>query len=267
MVADEVMAALKKLETAMGKKLGDPDDPLLVSVRSGAPVSMPGMMDRILNLGINDKAVIGLANKTGNPRFAWDAYRRFIQMYGDVVMGVEHDEFEHALAAMKQTKKVELDTGLNADDLKNLVDEYKKIVKKHAKKDFPQDPVEQMWGAANAVFGSWMNERAIKYRQINEIRNVKGTAVNIQSMVFGNFGDDSGTGVCFSRDPSTGVNVFYGGRTNFDFPKIEGNFPCDSGSTTGSFCSFASCTPFSFMPIRMEIEIRRLDSFFRKGYT
>jgi pyruvate,orthophosphate dikinase len=207
---DEVLATLKKLETAMGKKLGDPDDPLLVSVRSGAAVSMPGMMDTILNLGMNDKAVIGLSNKTGNPRFAWDAYRRFIQMYGDVVMGVEHDEFEHALAAMKKAKKVELDTGLTADDLKNLVDEYKKIVKKHAKKDFPQDPVEQMWGATNAVFGSWMNERAIKYRQINEIKNVRGTAVNIQSMVFGNFGDDSGTGVCFSRDPSTGENKFYG---------------------------------------------------------
>jgi pyruvate,orthophosphate dikinase len=206
----DVLATLKKLETAMGKKLGDPNDPLLVSVRSGAAVSMPGMMDTILNLGINDKAVIGLADKTGNPRFAWDAYRRFIQMYGDVVMGVPHDEFEHALAEMKKAKNVELDTGLNADDLKNLVAEYKKIVKKSAKKDFPQDPVEQMWGATNAVFGSWMNDRAIKYRQINEIKNVKGTAVNIQSMVFGNFGDDSGTGVCFSRDPSTGENKFYG---------------------------------------------------------
>ncbi len=136
---NEVLETLKKLETAMGKKLGDPDDPLLVSVRSGAAVSMPGMMDTILNLGINDKAVIGLAEKTGNPRFAWDAYRRFIQMYGDVVMGVEHDEFEHALAAMKKAKKVELDTGLSADDLKNLVDEYKKIVKKHAGNQIPPD--------------------------------------------------------------------------------------------------------------------------------
>ncbi len=207
---NDVLETLKKLESTMGKKLGDPNDPLLVSVRSGAAVSMPGMMDTILNLGINDKAVVGLANKTGNPRFAWDAYRRFIQMYGDVVMGVEHDEFEHALASMKKAKKVELDTGLDAKDLEKLVDEYKKIVKKHAKKDFPQNPIDQMWGAVNAVFGSWMNERAIKYRQINEIRNVRGTAVNIQSMVFGNFGDDSGTGVCFSRDPSTGVNQFYG---------------------------------------------------------
>ncbi|WP_304241478.1 pyruvate, phosphate dikinase [Gracilinema caldarium] len=206
----EVLDNLAKLEKVMGKKLGDPDDPLLVSVRSGAAVSMPGMMDTILNLGMNDKAVVGLANKTGNPRFAWDAYRRFIQMYGDIVMGIPHDEFEEALAAMKKAKKVELDTGLDAKDLENLVAEYKKIYKKHTKKDFPQDPLDQLWGAINAVFGSWMNERAIKYRELNNIKGLKGTAVNVQSMVFGNFGDDSGTGVCFSRDPSTGKNEFYG---------------------------------------------------------
>jgi pyruvate,orthophosphate dikinase len=206
----EVLDNLTKLEKVMGKKLGDPDDPLLVSVRSGAAVSMPGMMDTILNLGMNDKAVVGLANKTGNPRFAWDAYRRFIQMYGDIVMGIPHDEFEEALAAMKKAKKVELDTGLDAKDLENLVAEYKKIYKKHTKKDFPQDPLDQLWGAINAVFGSWMNERAIKYRELNNIKGLKGTAVNVQSMVFGNFGDDSGTGVCFSRDPSTGKNEFYG---------------------------------------------------------
>ncbi|WP_304225908.1 pyruvate, phosphate dikinase [Gracilinema caldarium] len=206
----EVLDNLAKLEKVMGKKLGDPDDPLLVSVRSGAAVSMPGMMDTILNLGMNDKAVIGLATKTGNPRFAWDAYRRFIQMYGDIVMGIPHDEFEEALAAMKKAKKVELDTGLDAKDLENLVAEYKKIYKKHTKKDFPQNPLDQLWGAINAVFGSWMNERAIKYRELNNIKGLKGTAVNVQSMVFGNFGDDSGTGVCFSRDPSTGKNEFYG---------------------------------------------------------
>lgn len=206
----EVLDNLAKLEKVMGKKLGDPDDPLLVSVRSGAAVSMPGMMDTILNLGMNDKAVIGLATKTGNPRFAWDAYRRFIQMYGDIVMGIPHDEFEEALAAMKKAKKVELDTGLDAKDLENLVAEYKKIFKKHTKKDFPQNPLDQLWGAINAVFGSWMNERAIKYRELNNIKGLKGTAVNVQSMVFGNFGDDSGTGVCFSRDPSTGKNEFYG---------------------------------------------------------
>jgi pyruvate,orthophosphate dikinase len=209
-IKEEVEAGLKRLETVMKKKLGDPNDPLLVSVRSGAAVSMPGMMDTILNLGISDKAVKGLAAKTGNPRFAWDAYRRFIQMYGDVVMGVEHDHFEEALHSLKKSKKVELDTDLTAADLEKLVEEYKKIVKKDAGRDFPQNPLDQLWGAINAVFGSWMSDRAIKYRQIEDIRNLKGTAVNVQSMVFGNFGDDSGTGVCFSRDPSTGVNEFYG---------------------------------------------------------
>ncbi|MDR2433809.1 MAG: pyruvate, phosphate dikinase [Treponema sp.] len=209
-VKGEVEANLKRLEKIMGKKLGDPDDPLLVSVRSGAAVSMPGMMDTILNLGMNDKAVQGLSLRTGNPRFAWDAYRRFVQMYGDVVMGVEHELFEGAISGIKKSKNVELDTQLNAKDLEALVDEYKKIIKKSTGRDFPQNPLDQLWGAVNAVFGSWMNERAIKYRQLNGIRNLKGTAVNVQSMVFGNFGEDSGTGVCFSRDPSTGINEFYG---------------------------------------------------------
>jgi pyruvate,orthophosphate dikinase len=207
---EEVLSTLARLEKVMGMKLGDPDDPLLVSVRSGAPVSMPGMMDTILNLGINDKSVRGLAKKTGNPRFAWDAYRRFIQMYGDVVMEVPHSAFEGAISAIKKAKKVELDTALDAKDLEKLVEEYKKLVRQHTKKDFPQEPLDQLWGAVNAVFGSWMNERAITYRRLNEIKGIKGTAVNIQSMVFGNFGDDSGTGVCFSRDPSTGKNEFYG---------------------------------------------------------
>ncbi|MCL2443990.1 MAG: pyruvate, phosphate dikinase, partial [Treponema sp.] len=207
---EEVEANLKKLETVMKKKLGDPKDPLLVSVRSGAAASLPGMMDTILNLGMSDKVVKGLSEKTGNPRFAWDAYRRFIQMYGDVVMGVDHDHFEHALSSMKKGKKVELDTDLTAADLEKLVDQYKQIVKKDTGKDFPQNPMDQLWGSVNAVFGSWMNERAVKYRQIENIKGLKGTAVNVQSMVFGNFGDDSGTGVCFSRDPSTGINEFYG---------------------------------------------------------
>ena len=207
---DAVRENLERLEGLMDKKLGDADDPLLVSVRSGAAVSMPGMMDTILNLGMNDKAVHGLANKTQNPRFAWDAYRRFIQMYGDVVMGVPHEEFEHILNAVKLERKAESDTALTADDLEKLVVEYKKAVKRFTKKDFPQKPEEQLWGAINAVFGSWMNERAIKYRELNAIHGLKGTAVNVQSMVFGNFGDDSGTGVCFSRDPSTGENKFYG---------------------------------------------------------
>jgi pyruvate,orthophosphate dikinase len=207
---EEVLAALGRLEKVTGKKLGDSGDPLLVSVRSGAPVSMPGMMDTILNLGMNDKSVDGLARKTGNPRFAWDAYRRFIQMYGDVVMEVPHSAFEGAISAIKKAKKVELDTELDEKDLEKLVGVYKKLVQQHAKKDFPQNPLDQLWGAVNAVFGSWMNERAIKYRQLNEIKGIRGTAVNVQSMVFGNFGGDSGTGVCFSRDPSTGVNEFYG---------------------------------------------------------
>lgn len=207
---EEVSANLVKLEKLMGKKLGDAKDPLLVSVRSGAAQSMPGMMDTILNLGMNDKAVKGLSELTGNPRFAWDAYRRFIQMFGDVAMGVPSESFEHALESIKEAKNVKLDTELTASDLEKLVAEYKVIYKKHTGTEFPQDPVEQMWGATNAVFGSWMNERAIKYRALSNMKGLAGTAVNIQSMVFGNFGDDSGTGVCFSRDPSTGENKFYG---------------------------------------------------------
>ncbi len=201
---------LSKLENMMGKKLGDASDPLLVSVRSGAAVSMPGMMDTILNLGINDKAVEGLAERTGNERFAWDAYRRFIQMFGNVAMGLDINVFEDILADMKKKKKVELDTDLDADDLKKLVDLYKKAYKAKLKKAFPQDPLEQLHAAIDAVFGSWNNEKAIKYRKLNNIGNLLGTAVNVQSMVFGNFGEDSGTGVCFSRDPSTGKKVFYG---------------------------------------------------------
>ncbi|MBR2362913.1 MAG: pyruvate, phosphate dikinase [Spirochaetaceae bacterium] len=207
---EEVAANLKALEELMGKKLGDADDPLLVSVRSGAAISMPGMMDTILNLGMNDKAAAGLAAKTGNPRFAWDAYRRFIQMFGDVAMGVPADLFEDAISELKAKRGVSLDTDLTAADLEELVGTYKEIYKKAIGKDFPQDPVEQLWGSIDAVFGSWMNERAIKYRAMNSIKGLAGTAVNIQSMVFGNFGMDSGTGVCFSRNPSTGENKFYG---------------------------------------------------------
>ena len=209
-IKEEVAAGLEKLEKMMKKKLGNPSDPLLVSVRSGAAASMPGMMDTILNLGMNDGAVQGLIAKTGNARFAWDAYRRFIQMYSDVVMGVERDLFEEAIDEIKEDRGVKLDTDLTAEDLEALVEEYKEIVKEHAGKEFPQNPMDQLWGAINAVFNSWMNDRAIKYRQLENIRGLKGTAVNVQSMVFGNFGDDSGTGVCFSRDPSTGENYFYG---------------------------------------------------------
>ncbi len=206
----QIKTNLKKLEQIMGKKLGDAKDPLLVSVRSGAAVSMPGMMDTILNLGMNDKAVIGLAEVTQNERFAWDAYRRFIQMFGNVAMGLDINVFENILADMKKSKKVELDTDLDAGDLQQLVDKYKKAYKAKLKKAFPQDPIEQLHAAIDAVFGSWNNEKAIKYRKLNNITGLLGTAVNVQSMVFGNFGDDSGTGVCFSRDPSTGKKVFYG---------------------------------------------------------
>ena len=207
---EEVAEHLERLETMMGKKLGDAGDPLLVSVRSGAAQSMPGMMDTVLNLGLNDAAVEGLAEQSGNARFAKDAYRRFIQMYGDVVMGVKHEHFEHALDAAKERKGVTEDTDLDADDLDGVIAAYQQIYAGHTGSPFPQAPLDQLWGAIDAVFGSWNSTRAIRYRQIEGIKGLLGTAVNVQSMVFGNFGDDSGTGVCFTRDPSTGENTFYG---------------------------------------------------------
>lgn len=206
----EVASSLEKLEKAMNKKLGDASDPLLVSIRSGAAVSMPGMMDTILNLGLNDEAVKGLAAKTGNERFAWDSYRRFIQMYGDVAMGVNGEKFENAISEIKKSKGVTEDSELSADDLKALVLKFKEIYKADTGEDFPEDAKKQMWGAIGAVFGSWMNARAIKYRELNEIKGLKGTAVTVMAMVFGNKGNTSGTGVCFSRDPSNGVNEFMG---------------------------------------------------------
>ena len=211
-LSEQVDEYLGKLEAAMGKKLGDENDPLLVSVRSGAAISMPGMMDTILNLGLNDKAVIGLANKTGNERFAWDAYRRFIQMYGDVAMGVDHDKFEAIIDEVKAIRGIKEDTELTTDELKKIVEKYKAMYKARKGEGFPQDAKTQMWGAIGAVFGSWMNPRAIKYRKLNNIKEgaLKGTAVSVMAMVFGNKGDTSGTGVCFSRDPSTGENVFMG---------------------------------------------------------
>ncbi len=209
-LAEEIQHNLALLERMTGKKFGDEKNPLLVSVRSGAAVSMPGMMDTVLNLGLNDKAVEGLAEKSGNKRFALDAYRRFINMYGNVVLGMSHSNFEHEMGALKKAKGVDLDTELDADALAELVQRYKAIVRKKTNKDFPQDPLDQLNGAILAVFGSWNNERAIKYRKINNIIGLTGTAVNVQAMVFGNFGDGSGTGVCFSRDASTGENYFYG---------------------------------------------------------
>ena len=206
----EVAEYLNKLETTFGKKLGDENDPLLVSVRSGAAESMPGMMDTILNLGLNDKSVLGLANKTNNPRFAWDAYRRFIQMYGNVAMGVDHDKFEAIIDEVKSHRGIKEDVELTTEELQEIVQKYKAMYKQEKGEDFPQDPQVQMWGAIGAVFGSWMNERAIIYRKLNNIDEnvIKGTAVTVMAMVFGNMGDTSGTGVAFSRDPSTGENHF-----------------------------------------------------------
>ncbi len=219
---------LKRLEKTTGKKFGDNNDPLLVSVRSGAAVSMPGMMDTILNLGLNDKSVEGLDRLTQNSRFAWDSYRRFIQMFGDVAMGVPHSAFENEIEEVKRVvarrrgienadslvqealnQKVS-DTDLEVDDLKELVSRYKTVYRKYTKEDFPQDPKKQRMLAIDAVFGSWNNDRAIAYREINNIKGLLGTAVNVQSMVFGNMGDDSGTGVGFTRNPSTGDNHLYG---------------------------------------------------------
>jgi pyruvate,orthophosphate dikinase len=206
----QVDANLKKLEKEMKKKFGDPKNPLLLSVRSGAAVSMPGMMDTVLNLGLTDEVVEQLAVKTGNPRFAWDAYRRLIQMFGDVVMGCEHHDFEHALQTVKDERGAKLDTDLDADGLKEVVTRYKAVYTGSVGDGFPQDPRKQLDHAVNAVFSSWNNERAIKYRRINEITGLIGTAVNCQAMVFGNMGETSGTGVAFTRDPATGENKFYG---------------------------------------------------------
>jgi pyruvate,orthophosphate dikinase len=206
----EVTSHLRELEQKMGRKLGDPADPLLVSVRSGAKFSMPGMMDTVLNIGLSDESVNGLARQSGNERFAWDAYRRLIQMFGKTVLGVDGEHFEHAIDSAKQAKGVSSDTGLDAEDLKNLTKAYKEIVKEHAKRDFPQDPREQMDLAINAVFGSWNSDRAILYRRQERIPADLGTAVNVVAMVFGNLGDDSGTGVAFTRDPGTGAQGVYG---------------------------------------------------------
>ncbi len=207
---EQVLENLKKLEKAMNAGFGDRDNPLLVSVRSGAAVSMPGMMDTVLNLGLNSEVVQGIIIKTENERFAWDSYRRFIQMFGDVVMGVEHDAFEHILSTKKKQVGAAQDMDLSAADLKEIVRQYKKVYKDHTGEEFPQDPVEQLFKAINAVFQSWNNPRANKYRELNNIKGLIGTAVNVQAMVFGNMGETSGTGVCFSRDPSTGEKVFYG---------------------------------------------------------
>src|SRR3984957_3912179 len=202
--------ALAKMEALQQQKLGTGENPLLVSVRSGAKFSMPGMMDTILNLGLNDKSVEALAKRSNNPRFAADSYRRLIQMFGNVVLDIEKAEFDEVFDAKKKQKKTKLDTDLDAKALQEVIVEYKKVVKKHAKRDFPQDPREQLVMARDAVFRSWQNDRAKTYRRINNIDDMLGTAVNVQAMVFGNLGETSGTGVGFTRNPAIGTKEFYG---------------------------------------------------------
>jgi pyruvate, orthophosphate dikinase len=216
LIVKEVQKAVKQVEKIMGSKFGDNENPCLLSVRSGARASMPGMMDTVLNLGLNDEAVEGIAKKTGNERFAWDSYRRFVQMFGDVVMGMkpeskeEEDPFEVIIDQIKHEKNVEKDLDLTTDDLKEMVARFKAAIKEKTGKDFPTDPWEQLWGSVRAVFDSWMNERAIVYRRLNNIPAEWGTAVNVQAMVYGNMGDNSATGVAFTRDAATGENLFNG---------------------------------------------------------
>jgi len=235
----QVRVGVSHLEAETGSQFGDASNPLLLSVRSGAAVSMPGMMDTVLNLGLNDTVVDGLAERSGNVRFAYDAYRRFIDMFGDVVMNVSHDHFEDAIDSLKVEKNASLDVDLTADDLKELVEQYKEIFLEHTGQMFPEDPNEQLRLSINAVFGSWESDRARKYRQINKIKDMIGTAVNVQAMVFGNMGPNSGTGVLFTRNPSTGENKLYGEflvdaqgedvvagiRTPEDISKMESAFP------------------------------------------
>src|SRR5215467_3022283 len=206
----QVAGNVARLECVTKKKLGDPKNPLLVSVRSGSARSMPGMMETILNLGLNDRSVAGLASATKNERFAYDAYRRFVQMYSTVVMGLSKEDLEHRLRAMKQRLGIKEDTAVPASGWKELVAEYKEYFRKKSGTDFPDDPLEQLWGAIGAVFGSWMAEKAVTYRRVEKITGLLGTAVNVVQMVFGNTGENSGTGVCFTRDPSSGERVFYG---------------------------------------------------------
>ncbi|MBL26735.1 MAG: pyruvate, phosphate dikinase [Rhodospirillaceae bacterium] len=209
-LTEQVDAALRHIETHVGAKFGDAENPLLVSVRSGARVSMPGMMDTVLNLGLNDVTAEGLARNSGDPRFAYDSYRRFIQMYGDVVLGVKHHHFEELLDIHKEDKGYTLDTDMDADDWKALIEAYKKKVQEQLGEPFPQDPRDQLWGAIGAVFGSWQNDRAVHYRRLNNVPGSWGTAVTVQAMVFGNMGNDCATGVAFTRNPSTGERAIYG---------------------------------------------------------
>ncbi|MGB9693224.1 MAG: PEP/pyruvate-binding domain-containing protein, partial [Fervidobacterium sp.] len=209
-IREETLIHLKRLEEKTGKKFGSVENPLLVSVRSGAPISMPGMMDTILNLGLNDDTVLGLANLTQNARFAYDSYRRFIQMFGNVVMGVPHENFEHILQKHKEENKYNLDTEITVEILKKVVMDYKELYRETTGGEFPQDPYEQLFFSIEAVFKSWNTPRAITYRLLNKISDELGTAVNVVTMVFGNMGNDSATGVAFTRNPSTGEKKFFG---------------------------------------------------------
>src|ERR1017187_4169723 len=209
-VDDQIWAAIETLESQMGKKLGDAANPLLVSVRSGARFSMPGMMNTILNLGLNDATTEGLAKLSGNPRFAYDSYRRFIQMFGEVALDIDMEKFDQIFDDRKHKAKAKLDTDLTAEDLKVIVDQYKKLVQKETKKPFPQDPREQLAMSRDAVFRSWWNPKAAYYRKMEKIPDEVGTAANVQAMVYGNLGDTSATGVGFTRDPATGERVSYG---------------------------------------------------------
>jgi pyruvate,orthophosphate dikinase len=215
-IQGEVDEAVARMESILGLEFGDPEKPLLMSVRSGAKISMPGMMDTVLNLGLNDETVAGLVEQSGNPRFVYDSYRRLIGMYGDVVMGLKPesrddiDPFEEILEDLKKEAGVELDLELSADDLKELTVRYKEAIKSKLGVEFPQDPREQLWGGIGAVFYSWDIPRAVAYRELNNIPDDMGTAVNVQAMVFGNLGEDSGTGVAFTRNPASGDNTFYG---------------------------------------------------------
>ena len=207
---EQVQKSLAQVEKAMGAKFGDPKNPLLLSVRSGARVSMPGMMDTVLNLGLNDRSIQGLTEKSGDERFAYDSYRRFIQMYSDVVLRVDRKKMEERISEKKRQKGARLDVELTAEDWKELVSEFKEIVKRETGHPFPEDPQKQLWGAIGAVFESWDTPRAITYRKLNKIPDDWGTAVNVQAMVFGNMGGESATGVAFTRDPATGEKVFFG---------------------------------------------------------
>jgi pyruvate,orthophosphate dikinase len=215
-IAEEVHASIARIEDIMGAEFCDNENPLLLSVRSGARVSMPGMMDTVLNLGLNDDSIKGLIARTGNERFAWDSYRRLIQMYGGVVMGMKPenkddiDPFEEIIEGLKHKREIEMDTEFTIQDLKDLVYDFKELIRKRAGRDFPTDPWEQLWGAVMAVFNSWNGDRALYYRKMHGYPADWGTAVNVQAMVFGNMGDNSGTGVCFTRDAGTGERQFNG---------------------------------------------------------